>query len=124
MKNNIARHRLVNISILGFLAASCVFFSVYDLLYEKIWWTTVSIYLPCLLVFLFGLDSWRELKVRNLLILGIGFVAIDLFLEIYGTILCLQGEWLWGLLTLGFSIFTIGLTWSIFVVWSRLKQSD
>jgi hypothetical protein len=116
MTIKVPHHRSANIAILAFLLVSCLFFAGYDVLYEKVWWSTWAIYVPCSAVFSFGLYSWTKLLPRNLFILGILFVAIDLFLVAYGLYLLISGESLWGTVTLGFSLLTIGMTLSTFLV--------
>lgn len=117
----LASHRLLNLIVLTFLLISSVFFSFYDILSEKIWWSTWFIYLPCSIVFLFGVYSWKNLNAGSLLILGIILLLIDAFLLGYGLWLWTQGELLWGPLTLGFSLLTGGLTYSTFFVWNKIK---
>lgn len=113
-QKNIQRHRRINLGILIFLIACCVFFTFWDLLYEKIWWSVVSIYIPCAAVFGFGMYVWNGFKSKGLYAFGIILMLVDIFLVGYGVLLCIQGEWLWGPLTLGFSALTIPMTWSAF----------
>lgn len=112
MDDQLARYSKTNRGVLWFLLSSCLFFGVYDVLVEKIWWTTYSIYLPCALIFSFGIRAWESQSARDLQLLAWIFVAIDLFLVSYGVILLVDGEVLWGLVTIAFSFITIAIAYA------------
>ena len=48
---------IVNSTILVLLAGACVFFSIYDVKVEGIFWS-LGIYIPCLSLFLYDLFAW------------------------------------------------------------------
>lgn len=116
------RYRWLILSLLVFLLSACGFFIVYDLSVEKIWWTTVSIYFPCILFFALGLDAWKNHKVNSLKWFASLLGILNLFLLIYGIWLWWQGESLWGPLTLGFALLTLGINWLSFQYYLQLKS--
>jgi hypothetical protein len=96
-------HQRLNLVLLGLLIASCcVYFSIYDFRVEKIWWSTLYIYIPCGAIFFSGYLVWLRPTVAGLTVMLAFLVGIDLFLSGYGSLLTAQGEMLWGPLTLGF----------------------
>lgn len=92
------------------LLGSCLFFSIYDLTLEKIWWSTAWIYAPCSLMFGLGIVAWRNQSLPLLKLFGWILLGITLFLIGYGVLLCIQTEWLWGPMTIGFGLLTCLLT--------------
>ncbi|MEM7659915.1 MAG: hypothetical protein AAF399_27630 [Bacteroidota bacterium] len=96
-----------------FLLASCLFLIPYDLLVERIWWTSVSIYLPCIGLFGASLGAIRTQRQSWLAALGYVNGLLTLALLGYGGWLCGTGEWLWGPVTLGFAALIGWLTWQL-----------
>ncbi len=120
MENQLIRLTKISRGVLWFLLGSCLFFSVYDVVFEKIWWTTYSIYVPCALVFGFGIMAWNSQSARKLQLLGWMFLAIDLFLIAYGTFLLAVGEVLWGVVTIAFSLITGAITYAAMIASQKL----
>ena len=112
MEDQLIRISRINRAVLWFLLGSCLFFGVYDVVFEKIWWTTYSIYIPCTLIFGFGIMAWNSQSAPNLHLLGWIFLAIDLFLITYGAFLLAVGEVLWGMVTIAFAGITLWITYS------------
>ncbi|MEL6674842.1 MAG: hypothetical protein AAFR61_21720 [Bacteroidota bacterium] len=120
---NFAAHQRMNLALLGLLIAACVYFSTYDIQAEKIWWTTWYIYLPRGLIFFLGSIIWKKPSPTGLgMVLGF-LLLIDLFLIGYGAWLSLQGEMLWGPLTLAFAGLTGLLSWSTWKARGMLMAS-
>ena len=116
----IKKYRSIHIGILGFLLFACVFFTFYDILHEKVWWSTFVIYIPCSAIFLFGIKAWKDWSTKRLgyfiIILGL----IDVALVGYAIALFLQGELLWSGVTLGFAILLILMTWSVLILRKKI----
>jgi hypothetical protein len=117
-------HRQLNSLILSLLLISCVFFACYDVLVEHIWWSSFFLYFPFGGLFVFGLLAWRRLHRSWLLAFGLILIAVDLFLFGYGSWLWTQEEFLWGPLTLGFSLFTVALSWSSIWMGRKLRHES
>ncbi len=126
----IKKYRSIHIGILSFLLFACVFFTFYDILYEKIWWTVFTIYIPCSTLFLFGIKAWKDWSVKRLGYFSIILGFIDVALVGYAIALFLQSELLWSGVTLGFAILLIIMTWSVFTlrkkidVYKKISHSD
>ena len=115
MKNNSASSLLVR--MLSFLLFACMFFSIYDLVFEKIWWSTVYLYIPFSLIFTWCLYVWRRSKYGQMLIHGVLFLLISLGVNAYGIYLVSNGESLWGLLSCLFTSFTFLISYYNFQYW-------
>lgn len=122
MDNQLKRYSKISRAVLWFLLGSCLFFSVYDVVFERIWWTIYSIYVPSALVFGFGIQAWNSQSARNLQVLGWMFLAIDLFLVAYGAFLLAVGEVLWGVVTIAFSWITGAITYAAMIASQRLRN--
>ncbi|MEO0897615.1 MAG: hypothetical protein AAFY71_14515 [Bacteroidota bacterium] len=107
-------HQQLNQLVYFFLLAACLFFSPFDIFYVGIYWTTYSIYLPCAAIFLFGLQAWRTHNKGNLFVTSVIMLIVDICLMAYGVYLTIQGDLLWGTVTLAFTLPTIYLTWAAF----------
>lgn len=117
----IKKYRSVHIGILGFLLFACVFFSFYDILYEKIWWTVFTIHISCSIIFLFGIKAWKDWSVNRLGYFSIILGLIDTALVSYAIALFLQGESLWSGVTFTFAILLILMTWSVFILRKKIE---
>ena len=120
---SIKRHRQINIFLLGILVAACLFFTVYDIFYEKIIWSTLYIYIPCSVIFVFGTLAWVAMNAQQLKLLCTFFLVVDFFLVIYGIILLFSDQPHWGWVTLGFGLLTLLMSRSIFLVRTQLRKS-
>lgn len=89
---------------LSILLASCLFFSLYDIVVEEIWWSTARIYVPCGAIFALGLLGWKRRSAALLVAFGRILLGVDLFLFAYGAVLFSRSEWLWGAVTMGFGL--------------------
>ena len=114
----IKKYRSIHISVLSFLLFTCVFFTFYDVLFEKIWWTVFTIYIPCSVIFLFGIKAWKDWSIKKLGYCAIILGLIDTALVSYGTVLFFQDEWLWSGVTFGFAALLVVMIWSVF----KLRQ--
>ncbi|MFK7923111.1 MAG: hypothetical protein AB8H47_14200 [Bacteroidia bacterium] len=119
---DVKQHRRINLILLSLLLACCVFFTFFDILYIKIWWTIPVIYLPCTLIFAGGINAWYKLNINQLYINGIILLLVSMLLLGYGVYLSLQKEFLWGPLTLGFAGLLLAMSWSSFNARLLIKQ--
>lgn len=122
MDNQLVKYSRIIRAVLWFLLGSCLFFGVYDVIFEKIWWTTYSIYVPCALIFAFGIKAWNSQSARSLQLLGWIFLAIDLFLIAYGAFLLAVGEVLWGVVTIAFSLITGAITYATMITSQKIRN--
>ncbi|MEL7529846.1 MAG: hypothetical protein AAFN10_00985 [Bacteroidota bacterium] len=111
------------LGLLYLLLATCVFFIVFDLSVIKIWWTTPSIYIPCILFFGLGIDAWQKHKAASLKWFAYLLALVNLFLLCYGTWLCWQGDMLWGPVTLGFALPILFIDWQSWRYYQLLRSS-
>ena len=121
-EQSFTKARIRSLTTLSLLLGSCVFFSVYDLIVEQIWWSTAWIYAPCSLIFGLGFVAWNNRSLALLKIFGWILLGINLFLIAYGILLCIQAEWLWGPMTIGFGILTSLLTITTFSATKHLSS--
>ncbi len=118
----IPRYRPLILILLYLLLASCVFFIVFDITIIKIWWTTPSIYIPCILFFGLGVDAWRNHKAHSLKWFSVLLAIVNLFLLVYGTWLWAEGDNLWGPFTLGMAVPILFINWQSWRYFQQLKD--